>query len=90
MIGLNRKPEVFVAGASGYITPMDMLTPATAAPAAAGGGYGYGGGDSQAVNVYAVLEINGQQVSLLTKSARADTQDYARRNGRTGFVGVGK
>ncbi|HZU54835.1 MAG TPA: hypothetical protein VFA06_03095 [Actinocrinis sp.] len=86
MIGLNGRPEVFVPGADGYITPMDMLTPAMAAPAAAGGGgFGYGGGfEPPIVNVYVTLDSQ-----EITAASRVEVQGYARYNSLTGFVGVG-
>lgn len=89
-IGLNRKPEVFVPGADGYITPMDMLTPAMAAPGAAGGGGGFGYGGSDSITVYAPIYLDGNLIGqAVTGGTRTETQMFARRNGITGMVGVG-
>jgi hypothetical protein len=91
MIGLNGKPEVFVPGADGYITPMDMLTPALAAPSSGGGGFGSGYGGSDAITVYAPIYLDGNLIGqAVTAGSRAETQNYARRNSVTGFVGVGQ
>lgn len=90
MIGLNGKPEVFVPGADGFVTPMDMLTPAMAAPtpAGAGGGSGYGGAGP--ITVYAPIYLDGNLIGqAVTGGTRTETQMFARRNGITGMAGVG-
>lgn len=83
MVGENREPEVFVAGADGYITPMDMLTPAFAAPSAGGGaGYGSFGASAEPYAIIVPVYVDG---NLVTTSSRTRTQWYKRRNGVTGF-----
>jgi len=73
-VGETGRPELFTAGADGYITPMDLLRPATAAPS--GGG---GGGWAPVVNVY----IDGR---LVTAGVRSDSQQYKTRNAQTGLT----
>lgn len=72
MIGLNGRPEWFVPGADGYITPMDMVQTSGIA-----GDSGYGGG-STVVNVYLDSE-------LMTRGVRAESQYVKARNSTTGF-----
>ena len=80
-IGLNGKPEVFVPGADGYITPMDMLPPAGYAASPALGSPSYAAADGQApiVNVY----IDGR---LVTAGVRSTSQQYKVRNALTGLT----
>lgn len=84
VVGEEGKPEYFVPGADGYITPMDMLTPAMAAPTPAGAGGGYGSSGPPIVNVYVTLDSQ-----EITAASRVEVQGYARHNALTGFVGVG-
>jgi hypothetical protein len=76
-IGLNGKPEVFTPGASGFITPADMLTPAMAGP----GGGGSGGAGSGPIEVHVYLDSR-----EITASVRTSSQQYKRRNSQTGLA----
>lgn len=77
VVGELGRPELFVPGSDGFITPMDMLQPATA-----GGGGAYSGAGAVApapqVNVY----IDGR---LVTAGVRSSSQQYDRRNSTTGL-----
>lgn len=83
-VGETGRPEVFVPGSDGYITPMDMLQPVGAGAAAGGGSGGFGGGGSTVVvgDVY----LDGQAVGrLVTPRSRSSALQYKTRNSRTGF-----
>jgi hypothetical protein len=73
-VGETGQPELFTAGADGYITPLDMLRPATAGPGGSGGG-----GLAPVVNVY----IDGR---LVTAGVRSSAQQYKTRNAQTGLT----
>lgn len=73
-VGEKGVPELFTAGANGFITPSDMLKPATVAP----GGVG-GGAAPVVVNVY----LDGK---LVTGGVRSSAQQYKTRNAQTGLT----
>lgn len=88
LIGLNGKPEVFVPGASGYITPMEMLTPALASVGAGAGGGGLSAAGLTAVTVIAPIYLDGRMIGqAVTPGARAGAQQFARHNAITGMAG---
>jgi hypothetical protein len=68
------QPELFTAGADGFITPSDMLKPATVAPGGTGGGAA-----PVVVNVY----LDGR---LVTAGVRSSAQQYKSRNAQTGLT----
>jgi hypothetical protein len=82
-VGENLEPEVFVPGADGFITPMDMLQPVGAATGVGGGSAGSAGAP---VVVVGDVYLDGQKVGrLVTPQSRSSALQYKTRNSRTGF-----
>lgn len=77
VVGETGRPEWFVPGADGYITPMDMLQPSGVAAAAAAGGFA---GATPQVNV--AIYLDGQ---LMTQGVRSESRYVLARNSTTGF-----
>jgi len=77
-VGEMGVPELFVPGASGFITPMDMVAPSGTVGSGGFGGLATAQATSTVVNVY----LDGK---LVTSGVRSSSQQYKTRNSLTGL-----
>lgn len=83
-VGETGRPELFTAGADGFITPMDMMQPTGAAPSSTGG---YGGAAGSPVVVVGDVYLDGKLVGQLsTPGTRSSALQYKTRNARTALT----